>query len=266
MKHISSRDNPLYKRVARLADGKRVVDESGRPGYPVLLEGVHLCQEWLRRHGNPDLALFDAQRLPQNPELLSLVDAVSSAVAVTCEPPLIKALSKVGHGQGVYFLVLAPVPVMPERIDHNCLWLDRVQDPGNVGTLLRTAAAAGIAHAYLSPGCASAWSAKVLRSAQGAHFAMAVHENIDLHKARALLAVPMLATALDAAGSLYDVKLPPRCAWLFGNEGQGADPTLLAVADCRVFIPQSTYVESLNVAVAAGICLFEQRRVHDSRS
>ncbi|HUH59927.1 MAG TPA: RNA methyltransferase [Candidimonas sp.] len=266
MKHISSRDNPLYKRVARLADGKRVADERGRPGYPVLLEGVHLCQEWLRLHGNPDMALFDAQRLTQNPELLSLADAVSPAFAVTCETQLIKALSQVGHGQGVYFMVLAPVPLMPERIDHNCLWLDRVQDPGNVGTLLRTAAAAGIAHAYLSPGCASAWSAKVVRSAQGAHFSMAIHENVDLHKARELLAVPLLATALDDAGSLFETVLPPHCAWLFGNEGQGADPALLAAADSRVFIPQSTYVESLNVAVAAGICLFEQRRVHATQA
>jgi TrmH family RNA methyltransferase len=74
------------------------------------------------------------------------------------------------------------------------------------------------------------------------------------------LAVPLIATALDNAVSLYQTPLPPAAAWLLGNEGQGVDPALLTLANQRVFIPQAENVESLNVAVAAGICLFEQRR------
>src|SRR5690606_27214460 len=119
-----------------------------------------------------------------------------------------------------------------------------------------------IQHAYLSTGCASAWSAKVMRSAQGAHFVMTIHEHVKLAALRGRLAVPLVATALDDAQSLYDTALPRRCAWVFGNEGQGVAPALLAQADLRVFIPQAAEVESLNVAVAAGVCLFEQRRVH----
>ena len=295
MKHISSRDNPLYKRLLRIAAGKRdggghwsegrdgdagAADRAGRQGRPpvshaeepgpiaperpeprhVVLEGVHLCQSWLQHAGVPELALFDVQRLESQAELRALAARLPSALCHTLEPRLAKGLSQVEHGQGVYFLAAAPARALPGRIDHCCLWLDRVQDPGNLGTLLRTAAAAGIAHAYLSRGSAWAWSAKALRSGQGAHFAMAIYEQVDLMAARGRLAVPLVATSLDDAQSLYDAPLPARCAWVLGNEGQGVDPALLKAADMRVFIPQSEGVESLNVAVAAGVCLFEQRR------
>src|SRR3546814_11495728 len=85
---------------------------------------------------------------------------------MTCEPRLMRALSDVEHGQGVCFVAKVPRPAPQERIERTCVWLDRIQDPGNLGTILRTAAAAGIADAYLAEGCASAWSQKVLRSAQ----------------------------------------------------------------------------------------------------
>lgn len=259
MKHVSSRDNPLYKRFSRLAQGKRDMSAPGGAQY-VILEGIHLCQAWLDHIGQPEQALFDLRQLETQAEIQELAGRLAVSVCHSCEPRLAAGLSQVGHGQGVYFLVAAPSPVMPDRIAHNCLWLDRIQDPGNVGTLLRTAAAAGLRQAYLSTGCASAWSAKVLRSAQGAHFVMAIHERVDLRAACDRLGVPLVATALDNAQSLYDAALPEACAWLLGNEGQGVDPALLARADQRLYIPQADQVESLNVAVAAGVCLFEQRR------
>jgi TrmH family RNA methyltransferase len=254
MKHISSRSNPEYRQLLRLAEG--------RHGAQAVLEGLHLCGEWAGRYGAPRFALFDAELLARHRdgELGELARAVGGAACATCEPALMRALSPVGQDQGVCFLVDAPEPERPGRIKDNCLWLDRVQDPGNVGTLLRTAAAAGVGHAYLSPGCAAAWSSKVLRSAQGAHFAMAIYEHVDLAAERARLAVPLLATSLQGGASLYARELPRRCAWLFGNEGRGVDPALLQLADLRVFIPQAERVESLNVAAAAAVCLFEQRR------
>ncbi len=259
MKHISSRDNPAYKRVLRLAGGKREAG-AGEGVQHAVLEGIHLCQAWLQHVGRPELALFDATRLGRHAELDALAQALDERQCLSCEPRLMNGLSQVEHGQGICFVVAVPAPSMPARIDHNCIWLDRIQDPGNVGTLLRTAAAAGIRHAYLSQGCASAWSAKVLRSAQGAHFVMLIYEQVDLLSAHASLAVPLMATALENAASLYETGLPDSCAWLLGNEGQGVDRALLALADQRVFIPQAKDVESLNVAVAAGVCLFEQRR------
>ncbi len=254
MKHISSRDNPQYKRLLRLAAGK----EEGQ----VLLEGIHLCQDWLSHQGEPLLAVFDSERLQHGGELAALAGRLNAGLCISCEPALMQRLSQVEHGQGVCFVAPIPRLAPPPRIAHNCLWLDRVQDPGNVGTLLRTAAAAGITHAYLSSGTASAWSPKVLRSAQGAHFIMSIYEHLDLLAERKKLAVPLVATALEHAQSLYALPLPPQCAWLVGNEGRGVAPELLDQADIRVFIPQVREVESLNVAAAAAICLFEQRRQH----
>ncbi|NYT64814.1 RNA methyltransferase [Alcaligenaceae bacterium] len=258
MKYISSRDNPLYKRAQRLLAGKRI--DSDVP--ELALEGIHLCQAWLEHQGEPLWAMFETDKLNRHTELAALADRLPSHKVITCESALMQRLSPVIQGQGVLFVVAAPEPVRPSQITQNSLWLDRVQDPGNVGTLLRTAAAAGISHAYLSVGCASAWSTKVLRSAQGAHFVLTIYEDVELHAEVQRLHIPLVATALQNAGSLYETALPEKCAWVFGNEGQGVDAQLLDQATLRVFIPQQADVESLNVAVAAGVCLFEQRRQH----
>jgi TrmH family RNA methyltransferase len=254
MKHIASRDNPLVKSLQRIAAA------AGRRESQVLLDGIHLCQAWLRHHGPPVRALFDSARLAQ-PELADLASALPNEICVSLETRLLHGLASVESDQGVAFLVQPPQPALPPQIDECCVLLDRVQDPGNVGTLIRTCAAAGIQRILLSEGCAAAWSPKVLRSAQGAHFAVTLHERVALDQALPLLAVPLVATALQESISLYDANLPPRCAWIFGHEGQGVEPALLSLADLRVRIPHDMdAVESLNVAVAAAICLFEQRR------
>lgn len=268
MLHISSRHNALYKHTRRLShDGPLPVakgasaSENSAPAIQFVLEGRHLCQDWLRHHGQPQHAFFDEQRLQSVPELHQLMARLDRRCVATLDSALLRSLSTIAHAQGVLFVVEQTLPVFPSRIDQGCIWLDRVQDPGNVGTLLRTAAAAGVTHAYLSPQCAAAWSPRVLRSAQGAHFVMMIHEQVDLCEAVRRLDVPLFATALDDDSvSLFECDLPASCAWLFGNEGQGITPELLARADQRVHIPQSASVESLNVGVAAGICLFEQRR------
>lgn len=260
MLHITSRNNDLYKHLRRLLQGRGNPDRDDS-GVVAVLEGVHLCQDWLRHCGQPQRAVFDAQRLKESPELKALFAALDSACVVTLDAALMGALSPVAKGQGVVFLVHRDEPVMPSAITHACILLDRVQDPGNVGTLLRTAAAAGIKHAYLSAQCAGAWSPRVLRSAQGAHFAMTIYEHVDLRQVCERLRIPLYTTALNnKAVSLYESPIAPECAWAFGNEGQGVAVHLLEAAEQCVYIPQDDAVESLNVAVAAGICLFEQRR------
>jgi TrmH family RNA methyltransferase len=261
MKHIASRDNSLFQRALRIAQGKRDNSLLSGQARMALLEGVHLCQAWLQHIGQPEIALFDAGRLQSNAELQGLAAQITGE-AIACDGKLIRALSQVEHGQGVFFIVCVPLEVLPERIAHNCLCLDRIQDPGNVGALLRTAVASGIEHAYLSVGCASAWSGKSMRSGQGAHFVMTIHEHVDLVALRARLDIPMLATTLENAHGLYQDPLPPQCAWFFGNEGQGLAVELQDMADRRIYIPHNRAVESLNVVVAAGVCLFEQRRQH----
>lgn len=254
MKHISSRDNPAVKALAKLAG------TAGKRGAPVLLDGVHLCQAWLQHHDAPDQAIFDVNRLAQ-PDIAALAAAVPDARCLALDARLMQSLASVESAQGVAFLV-TPTPLeLPADIDENCVLFDRIQDPGNVGTLLRTCAAAGVKRVFLATGTAAAWSPKVLRSGQGAHFALAIHEHVDLPALLPSLRVPLVATALDGAQNLYEGALPPRCAWVFGHEGQGVDPALLAAARLKVCIPHDmAAVESLNVGAAAAICLFEQRR------
>lgn len=257
MKHLQSRDNPQYKQLLRVSAGK-VSDQ-------VLLEGVHLCEEWLRHQGLPVWAVFDAERLAQSAALQRLAKHIDADTGLTLDDALYPRLSQVaGQGQGVCFVVKRPSPDLPASISGNVLWLDRVQDPGNLGTLLRTAAAVGIKQVFVSEGSVSAWSPKVLRSAQGAHFVLQVYEHLDLHALCERLRVPLVATALEQGQMLYSLELPKACAWLAGNEGQGVDPALLARADLRVFIPQSDAVESLNVGVATAVCLYEQLRQHQA--
>lgn len=254
MKHISSRDNPLYRQLQRLALGR-----SPKGTHQVLIEGAHLCQTWLGRFGAPSMAVFD-EALLKGGHLPAQWAGLATDVCVSLDTGLVRSLSQVAHGPGLFFVVEAPRPAQPERVDHACIWLDRIQDPGNVGTLLRTAAGAGIGQAYLSIGCAAAWSPKALRSGQGAHFALDIHERVDLHALSAHLELALAVTTLSGASELYDIDLREPCVWVFGNEGQGVDEHLQALATLRVKIPQSQAVESLNVAAAAAICLFEQRR------
>ncbi|MBO9353679.1 RNA methyltransferase [Bordetella petrii] len=253
MKQITSRDNPAFKQLQRQAR------HAGRRGEPAILEGVHLCQAWLAHAGAPAWAVFDADRLP-HPELAALLAAVPPRQVLLLPERLLRLLETVETGQGVLFVVDPPAVDLPARLDEPMVWLDRVQDPGNVGTILRICAAAGIGRVLLSAGCAAAWSPKVLRGGQGAHFALTLHEHADLQACAGRLEVPLAVTTLDGAQDLYATPLPPACAWVFGHEGQGVAPALQQAAALRVRIDHAAAVESLNVAVAAALCLFEQRR------
>lgn len=255
MNQVQSKDNPRYKHWLRVSSGK--VDDE------VILEGVHLCQEWMRHQGQPVNAIFDRSKFERSAELQQLALELDPSLSVGLDHGLWSRMSGVaGEGQGVAFVVKPPLPTLPERISENCLWLDRVQDPGNLGTLLRTAAAAGVRQVYVGQGSARVWSAKVLRSAQGAHFALQIFEHLDLVEMTSRLDIPLAITSLDGGHDIFDTGLPKICAWVAGNEGQGVSPALQALAQLRVFIPQSPAVESLNVAVAMALCLYEQFRQH----
>ena len=137
MKSIESRSNPLYKQLFKWQSS------AGRRDEPILLEGVHLCEAFLALGRQPQYALFDQARIHE-PQLVRLVDKLSEEVCCTLSGSLLGNLSNVDTDQGVLFVVKPSSPPLPEQLVGNMLWLDRVQDPGNVGTLLRTAAAAGI--------------------------------------------------------------------------------------------------------------------------
>lgn len=250
---LTSRDNPDFRHWLRL------LKPSGRSRYgEILLEGVHLCQAWLDHMGMPPKVLVARTALALA-DVQSIWQAVAPAQRIVLDDALARALSQVQHGPALFFVVKPPAPKRPERLKETSLMLDRVQDPGNLGTLLRTAAAAGLRHVILSEGCAAAWSPKVLRSGQGAHFSLEVHEHADLHAWLDHLDIPLAATTLRCGRALHAQDLTPPCVWLFGNEGQGVDERLMERAQWRLRIAQAGGVESLNVAAAAAICLFEQR-------
>lgn len=257
MKHIASRDNPQFKQLQRLAQ------HAGRRGERAILEGVHLCQMWLTSSFVPAMAVFDVEKLdrPEIEALLQAAQAVLPSSQILILPPsLLKHLETVETGQGVLFVIDLPTPELPAELAEPMVWLDRVQDPGNVGTILRICAATGIKRVLMSAGCAAAWSPKVLRGGQGAHFALSLYEQVDLSACVARLGVPLAVTTLEYAQDLYATTLPPICAWVFGHEGQGVSPELQAAAALRVRIDHAPAVESLNVGIAAALCLFEQRR------
>lgn len=259
MKQITSRANPLYKQL--LASAK----QAGRPGHAVWLEGTHLCQAWLQYHVHLTWAIFDeVARTSQ--EIQALVDRVPLQQQVWVASSLMSALSTLKSPANVMFVV--DVPPVAERTDleENVVMLDDIQDPVNVGTILRTTAAAGIRHVVTTSATASCWSPKVLRGGQGAQFALQMQQSVDMvawlkrHRS-STVRLPVIATTLEQSKSLYATPLPDNAIWVFGHEGRGVSPEILALADHRLSIPHdSQAIESLNVASAVAVCLFEQRR------
>jgi TrmH family RNA methyltransferase len=175
-------------------------------------------------------------------------------------------VSPVDTPSGLLAIIDLPQSAAPAPLTDSVVVLDAVQDPGNLGTILRTAAAAGIGRVLLGAGCAQAWSPRVLRAGMGAHFVLAIEDGIDACARLQGYPGRCLATALgEGACSLHALDLRGPVAWLFGAEGQGLSPALLARADQRVIIPMAAGVESLNVGAAVAVCLFEQARQQHTR-
>lgn len=257
MKSVTSRDNPFYKDLKHLAGSSQALRRAGR----ALLDGVHLCQSYLDLVGAPLHCVVSDDALA-NPEVAAIVARVEDASGLVTALPdgLMKALSQVEHGIHLLFLIATPQPAAPGVLSMSAVLLDGVQDPGNAGSILRSAGAAGIKQVYCSPGTASIWSPKVLRAAMGAHFVLEIFENVDLAALVRAAAIPVLATSGYASERLYDLDLRAPAAWLLGHEGQGVSDALLNLATHRVAVPHAGQVESLNVAACAAVCFFEQMR------
>lgn len=257
MKTISSRDNPLYKELKQLATSSQARRKAGR----TLLDGVHLCQAYLELRGSPQQCIVSEAALG-NPEVADIVARCEALKAhVTALPEaLYNTITQVEHGVGLMFLVDTPVRPIDGPLRVNAVLLDNLQDPGNVGSILRSAAAAGITEVYCSAGTAFCWSPKVLRAAMGAHFVLTIFENVDLAALMANAAIKVVATSGYARTVLYQADLRQPVAWLLGHEGQGVADDLLALAAEQVVVPHLGQIESLNVAACAAVCFFEQLR------
>lgn len=257
MKHISSAQNPIYKNLKALAASAKVRREQNQ----TILEGVHLADSYLQTNAEP-LNCVMSQSAQENPEvsvLVSRCEALNVPVLLLSDQQF-RTLSSVDNGVGLLLVIEQPSVDTPAVLDQSAALLDSVQDPGNVGAILRTAAAAGLTTVYCSPQTAAIWSPKVLRAGMGAHFALTIHENVDLATVVSAATIPVYATTLQATQSIYEVDLSGPAAWIVGNEGQGVSATLLNANVQQVIIPQNPKVESLNVAAATAVCLFEQQR------
>ena len=255
IKRISSRDNPFYKSLHKLSASARERRAAGQ----TLLDGPHLLRALLDAGIKPLHLLVNEQAL-QDGEIVALLDACADVQQTQLDDTLFAQLSELKTPNGL--LSLVEIPSARIEVAH-CLFallLEDIQDPGNLGSILRSAAAAGCDAVFLSQGCADAWSPKVLRAGMGGHFALNIVESADLLKVAADFTGKLLAASLQADNSLFESNLRGKLAFAIGNEGAGLSPGLLDAAQQHFVIPMPGNVESLNAAAATAVCLFEAVR------
>lgn len=253
MKQITSRDNAFFKSVRALVADHREPRRRGE----TLVDGIHLVSVCLER-GIAIRQLLVSDSGLRKPEISVLVERAQSE-CITLSDALFREATRVDTPVGVAAVIVIP-PAAEGALTGDAVLLDAVQDAGNVGAILRTAAAAGVRDVVLGPGCAGAWTPRVLRAGQGAHFNLQIREQADLAATLTRCSGMPVATVAREGVGLYALDLTQPIVWLFGNEGAGLSPALAAAARQRVTIPLAASTESLNVAAAAAVCLFEAVR------
>jgi TrmH family RNA methyltransferase len=255
--HITSRDNPLLVKVRKLSRDAAAYRKLGE----IWLEGEHLCHAAVQRRATVSHALVSEDGW-QDPLLRELAES-APRVSIVAEP-LFHAITSLESPARLGFVVpLEPQPSLEAGVAS--VVLDRLQDPGNVGTIVRTAAALGVTQVLALKGTAALWSPKVLRAGMGSHLSVHLIEGLDAADLDGLR-IPLIATSSHAPQLLHQMSLPAPCAWLFGHEGQGIDAALMQRCELQVRILQPGGEESLNVASAAAICLYESARQRAARS
>ncbi|WP_114637094.1 TrmH family RNA methyltransferase [Polynucleobacter necessarius] len=266
---ITSKENPLFKEIRNLqttgSKGQKARLASGH----ALLEGIHLVQTWV---GDPALkTLFTSEMGLKNLEISQAVyehlDVCPETKVYQLDSALWDLLSDLVNAPHLAGLLNLPKSIIspPQSIatlDGDVVILDRVQDAGNVGSILRTAAAAGFTQVIALSGCAHLWSNKVLRAGMGAHRLLDLYEGWSNQQVLSAVTASLLSATADAEQDLYTLKkeLFHPVAWVMGSEGRGVSEELFAQAK-GVSIPIDPRVESLNVSTAAAVCLFETMRI-----
>jgi TrmH family RNA methyltransferase len=251
---IRSRDNVFVKQLVGLAHSSR----ERKKATLTVLDGIHLIRAYVDAIGEP-VAIAVSESAQDRPEVLQLLLRCTNAKHNVLADALMDSASMLDSSAFMMAIVATPLAqAIPETADA-VLALEDVQDPGNVGSMLRSAAAAGVRHVVLSKSCAFAWSPKVLRAAQGAHFSLNISEGLDLAAFIGRYAGQSLAliAQTENAKPLFAMELTNPTVFLIGNEGAGLSAELASKATHRVTIPMPGKLESLNAAAAGAICLFE---------
>lgn len=253
---IHSRDNALVKDLRRLAQDSAAYRKQGR----IWLEGDHLCRAALDRGQRPTMAVFAASFWPGAQDAYGRAAMKNIVIDDALWPDISTLESPARMG---FLLDLPAAPALQPGVA--TVVLDRLQDAGNVGSILRSASAFGFGQIAALKGTAALWSAKVLRAGMGAHFALRLVEGLAPEDVDAL-AVPLLATSSHGGTLLHRAQLPWPCGWILGHEGQGVSDALQQRATHLIRIAQPGGEESLNVGAAAAICLHASAAHADSRA
>lgn len=254
---ITSESNPLVKDMRQMVRSARHCRKAGM----TIAEGIHLMQEALKR---PELIRKVVLRSGADAEgeVAELMPAIDAARLPVVELPahLFNTVCPVDTSVGI--MCLMSLPEDGEiRQGEDALFLDGVQDPGNVGTIIRAAAASGVKTIFASPQSAWLWSPKALRAGMGAHFQVQIRCSTSLEEAIEATGGEVLVADARGGEDVYKEAWGDKATlWVFGSEGLGVSEKALSLADKILLIPIEKSVESLNVAMAATVCLFEQRR------
>jgi TrmH family RNA methyltransferase len=254
MSVITSRDNP---RVRRWRDLARDAGERRKHGRAII-EGENLIAAFLES-GREVESLMLSKAASSRPEFVALATQCGTAPSVLSDS-LFRSIVDVETPAGIAAEIAIPARGGELKSADSCVLLDAIQDTGNVGTILRSAAAFGIRHAVLGKGCADAWSPKVLRASAGAHFSLQILESAELSVAVSEFAGKIVCTVPSGGAALSNADLSGRIGWLLGAEGKGVSEAMKARAALKVTIPMPGGTESLNVAAAAAICFYEFSR------
>lgn len=251
-KHITSRDNAVFKQLKKLADNKRERSKTGQ----TLLDGVHLIESYWHVFGEPELLIIPEGKSTQ--EAVDLMQKLGDVNTVMFPTLMFSELTPVATSTGILALVKQPKVELPRTVNF-ALMLEDIQDPGNLGSMLRTALGANVDIVYLSKGCTDVWAPKCLRGGQGAQFHLPIIEGVDIIEALKEFNGNSYATTLTG-DALYGYDLTAPTAFVIGNEGAGLSKDTINAASYEVSIPMHEKLESLNAAAAAAICLFERKR------
>ena len=251
---ITSAQNRKIREVRALVAKRKERDASRL----YIAEGIRLAEEALKHAEDCEYVLWSA---PLSPRAETLIRAFSGAgVSVEeIDPRLMDSISGTDSPQGVLAVMRMKHQSLPENADFVII-ADGIQDPGNLGTLFRTAAAAGAGAVLLMPGCADEFSPKVIRSGMGTHFGLPIVK-MDWQGAETWLrnipGMRVLAADSDGGVSCWETDLKGPSAIIIGSEGNGPCDQALELADARILIPMPGQIESLNAGIAAGILIFE---------
>lgn len=254
MTSISSRDNPRVRRWRDLTRDAQARREQGC----AMIEGPNLVSACLNS-GNRIKNLILSRRGAERPEFVGIVRR-SGKTPIVLSDSVFRLIADTDAPAGIAAEIALPGSVPDLKTSAGCVILEGVQEPGNVGAILRSAAAFGVKDAVLDSACADPWSPKTLRAGTGAHFSMRIAAGADLAAAIERFGGTVICTVPRDGTPIATAEFPERIGWVFGAEGQGVSKALAGRATFRVSIPMDGLAESLNVAAAAAICFYEAAR------